>query len=71
MTCLCCEGKGWLRRLVPHPYVPGSTVEVVRSCNVCHGKGTVPDSGNLFAQDSTKEKIPDSLIDNRLGDVKR
>ena len=59
MTCLSCGGSGWLRRSVPHLAVPGSMVTVAKVCPTCHGKGKVPNSGNLFAQDSTKEKNPE------------
>ena len=56
MKCEACSGDGFRRRLVPHPGVPGKQVTVTRVCPTCKGKGKIPDEGNLFAQDSTKEK---------------
>lgn len=49
MTCLSCGGDGWLRRLVPHPGIPGCMVTATKVCPKCEGKGKIPDSGNLFA----------------------
>ena len=40
-TCFSCEGTGWRRRKVPHPYCPGSLVTVTKVCPVCQGKGKV------------------------------
>jgi DnaJ-class molecular chaperone len=56
MTCPVCDGTGWLRRSVPHPGIHGCMVTATKVCPKCEGKGKIPDSGNLFAQDSTKEK---------------
>jgi len=56
MICPCCNGDQFLRRLVPHPGIPGCMVTATSPCAVCKATGKVPDSGNLFAQDSTKEK---------------
>ena len=49
MTCPCCNGDQFLRRLAPHPGVKGCMVPFVRVCPKCKGTGKVPDSGNLFA----------------------
>lgn len=41
MICLACNGDGWLRRLTPHPGVPGKMVTVTKPCRVCNCKGRI------------------------------
>jgi hypothetical protein len=43
MICPVCGGDGWLRRLVPHPGVPGKMVTTTRICPNCLGKCKVPE----------------------------
>jgi hypothetical protein len=75
MTCLCCDGDGWLRRLVPHPYAPGQTVTVTRPCTFCQGRGTVQPitipSGKDQAANDTEGKIVRFPLDNHLQVVKQ
>ncbi len=41
MRCEACEGTGWRKRLVPHPYAPGTKIYVTSVCRVCNGTRSV------------------------------
>ena len=42
MKCESCQGTGWRRRTVPHPYsTKHVSVTLTRPCAVCNGKGHV------------------------------
>jgi DnaJ-class molecular chaperone len=60
MRCEACQGEGWRRRLIPHPYAPGHEVSVSRPCTFCQGKGTVQEvlapSGKDFSANDTGKK---------------
>ena len=61
MQCEACQGLGWRRRTVPHPYTKEhEPATFTKECAVCNGKGyvhVIPSaSGKDRAANDWKEK---------------
>jgi DnaJ-class molecular chaperone len=48
MTCLACQGIGWLIRKIDHPYLSAGQCTVSRVCPYCSGKGRVEPEPQLL-----------------------